>query len=129
MDTRPAEPEKPEQPEAGMRKSLTNSDVVLEKLENGQYLSASEERLADLLVFHKTGKHLDKFKDPTPGRPVYTIPTIGKDKSFTATTQPPEAARPVEPPKKPKVPMAGDLPLGNPSIASGVSVAAPQNVS
>ena len=120
MDSRPVET--PEQPEAGMRKSLTNADVVLDKLENGEYLDASEERLADLLVFQKTGQHLDKFKDPKPGRPVYTIPTIGKDKSFTATTQPPEAA-------KPKVPMAGDLPLGNPSVASGVIVAAPQNVS
>lgn len=129
MDNRPVEPEVPEQPEAGMRKSLTNSDVVLEKLENGQYLSASEERLADLLVFHKTGQHLDKFKDPTPGRPVYTIPTIGKDKSFTATTQPREEAKPVIPPKKPKVPMADDLPLGNPIVASGVIVADPQNPS
>lgn len=127
MDSRPEE--KPEQPEAGIRKSLTDPDVVLEKLNNGDYLTASEERLADLLTFHESGKRLDKFKDPKPGRQVYTIPTIGKDKSFTATTQPPEAARRAGPPKKPKVPMAGDLPLGNPSIASGVSVAAPQNVS
>lgn len=105
-------------PEGGVRKSMTDAAVILEKLADKEKLDPDEERLADLLTFHKTGKHLSKFKNPKPSAPAYSIPIISKDKSFSATTE-----EPVDKPARP------ELPISTLVIASGVPVSSPQGVS
>lgn len=96
-------------PEGGMRKSIGDAQELLDKFKNKEPLTASEERLVDLLTFQKTGKHIAKFKDPKPTKPTYSIPTISKDTSFTAFRA--EEQKPIK--------INKDIPLGPSVTATG----------
>lgn len=55
-------------PRNSMAKKMRNpEELMADYISNGEKaLSNSELRLVDLLVFEKTGKHINKFKDPKP---------------------------------------------------------------
>lgn len=112
--------------------SMRNVEELLAEVATGGELTVDEERLIDRITFEKKGQRFGRYAT-IQVKPVLSIPTISKDTSFAATTAPPSKPSSQRSPKhvqkgKP-VPMAGDLPMGNPITAAGMVSATPQNVS
>ena len=67
-------------PPTTMAKNMRNlEDIMADHIAGlDTKLSSDEERLLDLAVHQRTGKHLDKFKETTPPEPEIDEITIGK---------------------------------------------------
>lgn len=71
----------------GVSKAMRNTeDIMADYIANGESsLDNSELRLIDLKIFEKTGKHIDKFKDPKKPQPK---PRVNGNKLKFATKDP-----------------------------------------